>query len=486
MLTIPEMLGADGFISDGDWVESKDQDPEGEVRLTQLADVGDGWFRDRSDRWMNDEQANRLNVTYLQPGDVLVARMPDPLGRACVVPRLSTRAVTVVDVCIVRAPGHSPKWLMHALNAPQTRVEVDRYKSGSTRKRISKKNLCKIPLPMPERRMQDAIVAAIETHFSRLDAAVASLTRAKANVQRARASVLKAAVEGRLVPTEAALARAEGRDYEPASALLARILTERKAAHEAAQEGTKRRKKYKPPLEPETEGMRSLPEGWCWASVDQLSVESLSNGKSVRSREGGFPVLRLTAMEDGRLNLRESKEGDWTADDAAPWLVEPGDFFIMRGNGSISRVGSAALAGDSVVPVAYPDTMIRFRPVKALTCSRYLLAAWSSLFLRGQIERSARTTAGIHKVNQSSVQRYVVPLPPLAEQHRIAAEVDRRLSVLDAIDTTLNANLARCERLRQSILKRAFEGRLVPAPGEPKPVADGDAEQLGLFAGATP
>jgi len=463
MRTIPEIIGDAGLISDGDWVESKDQAPDGAVRLTQLADVGDGWFRDRSDRWMNDEQATRLNVTYLQPGDVLVARMPDPLGRACVVPRLPTRAVTVVDVCILRAQGHNPKWLMHAINSPQIRMEIDRYKSGSTRKRISKKNLCKIPLPVPSRRVQDELVTAIETHFSRLDAAVASLTRARANVRRARASVLKAAVEGRLVPTEATLARAEGREYEPASALLERILAERRRRHDEAQAGAKRKKRYKEPVEPDTEGLPKLPEGWCWTTVDQLAVEPLSNGRSVRSRDGGFPVLRLTAMKDGRLDLREAKDGDWTAEDAAPWMVEPGDFFIMRGNGSLGRVGSAALAGEVVTPVAYPDTMIRFRPVKTLTCARYLLAAWSSLLLREQIERSARTTAGIHKVNQASIRGYRIPVPPLPEQHRIAAEVDRRLSVLDALDQLIATNLARCARLRQSILKRAFEGRLVPS-----------------------
>jgi type I restriction enzyme, S subunit len=202
MQTLPEITGDRGLLTDGDWVESKDQDPSGSVRLTQLADVGDGEFRDRSDRWMNDEQAARLNVTYLQAGDVLVARMPDPLGRACVCPRLPVRAVTVVDVCIVRAPDHNPRWLVHAINAPQTRAKIASFQAGSTRKRISKGNLSTIPIPVPDRATQDRIVAAIETHFSRLDAAVASLTRAKANVKRARASVLKAAVEGRLVPTE--------------------------------------------------------------------------------------------------------------------------------------------------------------------------------------------------------------------------------------------------------------------------------------------
>src|SRR5258706_213073 len=92
----------DGLFIDGDWVESKDQDPNGEVRLIQLADVGDGVFRTRSARFLTMEKARELRCTFLEPGDILVARMPEPLGRACIFPGIGRPAVTVVDVCIVR------------------------------------------------------------------------------------------------------------------------------------------------------------------------------------------------------------------------------------------------------------------------------------------------------------------------------------------------------------------------------------------------
>ena len=81
--TVADVL-ANGFFADGDWVETKDQDPDGEIRLLQLADVGDGFFRDRSSRFVNVEAAERLTVKPVEPGDVLVARMPAPLGRACI------------------------------------------------------------------------------------------------------------------------------------------------------------------------------------------------------------------------------------------------------------------------------------------------------------------------------------------------------------------------------------------------------------------
>src|SRR2546426_5062847 len=94
---LPNLLAVDGLISDGDWVETKDQDPTGDVRLIQLADIGDCVFRNRSNRFLTGTRADELGCTYLQAGDVLVARMPDPLGRACVFPRMSQRCVTAVD-----------------------------------------------------------------------------------------------------------------------------------------------------------------------------------------------------------------------------------------------------------------------------------------------------------------------------------------------------------------------------------------------------
>ena len=100
--TIPDLVGDNGVFSDGDWVESKDQDPDGNVRLIQLADIGDGFYRDRSNRFLTKEKAIELNCTFLETGDVLIARMPDPLGRACLFPGDKKESVTVVDVCVVR------------------------------------------------------------------------------------------------------------------------------------------------------------------------------------------------------------------------------------------------------------------------------------------------------------------------------------------------------------------------------------------------
>jgi type I restriction enzyme S subunit len=119
--TLYDLIGSDGLMVDGDWVESRDQDPSGRVRLIQLADIGEGQFLDKSSRFLTDDTAQRLKCTFLRENDVLIARMASPLGRACIYPGLSQPAVTVVDVCIWRNNQGlvEPRWLMNAINSLQ-------------------------------------------------------------------------------------------------------------------------------------------------------------------------------------------------------------------------------------------------------------------------------------------------------------------------------------------------------------------------------
>ncbi len=200
LANIPDMVTHVGLFCDGDWVESKDQDPDGDVRLIQLADVGDGAYRDRSARFLTSSRAQELGCTFLQPGDVLIARMPDPLGRACLFPGDSKASVTVVDVCVVRpsAGGVSPRWLMYTVNAPQARRAMVPFEMGTTRKRISRKNLARIPLPVPPLAEQERIIAAVEGQFSRLDAGQAALDRVRHNLKRMRSALLRTLVADRV------------------------------------------------------------------------------------------------------------------------------------------------------------------------------------------------------------------------------------------------------------------------------------------------
>jgi type I restriction enzyme S subunit len=454
---LPDLLGPEGLIVDGDWVESKDQDPNGTIRLTQLADVGDGVFRDRSRRFMNAEQAERLGCTLLAPGDLLIARMPDPLGRACLFPEGLQPCVTVVDVCIVRpgTSGISSRWLMGSINAPQFRVAVSDLQGGSTRQRISKKNLTTLSLPVPPLPEQQRIVEALDSYLSRLDESVALLERVQRNLKRYRASVLRAAVTGKLVPTEAEMARAEGRDYEPASVLLERILAERRRRW--AESGKKG--KYEEPAAPETADLPELPEGWCWATVDmvaEVGTGATPNRGDARYWSGGSIPWVTSAVAGLGLVVKPSD------------LVTP--LALNETNLTRYPIGTLLIAmyGEGKTRGQCAELRIEATTNQALAALETVGAAvlarpWLRLYMDFNYNNVRRQSAGgvQPNLNLSIVRRIAVSLPPLAEQRRISDETSRLLSVADVASAEANRGLRRLARLRQSILNWAFEGKLV-------------------------
>ncbi len=163
-IALSESVGSTGVFTDGDWVETKDQDPNGEVRLIQLADIGVGAFLDKSSRFLTMEAAKRLRCTFLEPGDLLIARMPDPIGRTCIFPGLSQPCATVVDVCVLR-PDPRIVYASYAnwmINSPQFLTKIDGFVSGSTRQRISRGNLSTLSIPLPPLDEQKRIAAILD------------------------------------------------------------------------------------------------------------------------------------------------------------------------------------------------------------------------------------------------------------------------------------------------------------------------------------
>jgi type I restriction enzyme S subunit len=342
---------------------------------------------------------------------------------------------------------------------------------GTTMRHINRGPFLAHRLVLPPANEQARIAEVIDSYLSRLDAAVANLERAQVKLKAYRNSALEAAVNGRLVQSEASLARAEARAYEPADVLLGRILAKRRRRWEEAEtakltavgksaRADKSRMRYEEPRPPDLTALPSLPDGWCWASLDQVITEPLANGRSVPDG-GGFPVLRLTSISGQVVELSERKTGLWDGVDPRPFTVKLNDFLIVRGNGSLRLVGRAGRVVTEPDPIAYPDTLIRARVASDALSPTLLSRFWDSSPVRRHIERRAKTTAGIYKVNQSDLRETPVPLPPMTEQLRIADELDRLDSVGAIMLRDVSRMLDRCHRLRQAVLKWAFEGKLV-------------------------
>ena len=164
LMPIADVLFDAEVFTDGDWVETKDQDPDGDVRLTQLADVGDGKWINKSSRFLTSEKTKQLKCTYLRSGDLLVARMPDPLGRCCIFPGDSMPCVTVVDVCVIRPNQYKVdnRYLMHVINAPHGRRGIARHATGTTRRRVSRRNLGKVEIRLPPLAEQKRIAGILD------------------------------------------------------------------------------------------------------------------------------------------------------------------------------------------------------------------------------------------------------------------------------------------------------------------------------------
>lgn len=161
-------------FTDGDWIESKDQADSG-VRLIQTGNVGIGQFKDRSEkaRFIDEATFSRLKCFEVIPGDLLISRLPDPVGRACIVPDTAQKMITAVDCSIVRVQQASidPKFFVYYSQTQEYLRAVDDLCSGTTRRRISRKNLGNVPVPLPPLDEQKRIVAILDKAFAALDRA---------------------------------------------------------------------------------------------------------------------------------------------------------------------------------------------------------------------------------------------------------------------------------------------------------------------------
>jgi type I restriction enzyme S subunit len=256
-------------------------------------------FRIHSTKDLITEEAVRnSSATILPAQSVAVVTRSGILERTLPVAVVEVAAAVNQDLKVLTPrEGIDAAYVAYYLLGYEREILRECSKNGTTVTSIDFARLSRFPIPTPPLYEQKQIVAEIETQFARLDDAVASLQRARTRLKRYRASVLKAACEGRLVPTEAELARQEGRSYEPASVLLERIRTEREAAP-----GKKRGKAQAAPAL-DTSTLPNLPEGWAWTTLSDISAIQGGVQKQPKRapHDNAFPFLRVANVFRGRL-----------------------------------------------------------------------------------------------------------------------------------------------------------------------------------------
>ena len=409
----------------------------------------------------------KSSASYFGQGDVIYGRLRPYLNKVYM-PDFSGLA-SGEFIVFPSQPNLNNAYLKYFLNQWEFVSFVTRLNTGD-RPRVDFTQFANYPLPLAPLPEQRRIVAEIEKQFTRLDASVESLKRARANLKRYRASVLKSACEGSLVPTEAELARNEGRDYEPAGVLLERILAERRARWESQE---KRRGKYKEPSAPDTSDLPALPEGWAWATLAQVSdvKGGVTKGKLYRSGQTlrEIPYLRVANVQRGYLDLEQLSTIKTSEETIEQLRLIPGDVLFTEG-GDRDKLGRGWVWQGEVEECIHQNHVFRARLLLDSVIPE-MVSWWGNSFGRDFFSRFGKQTTNLASINLTVLSQFPIPIPPLAEQQRIVAEVERRLSVIQQAEATVTASLVRADRLRQSILKQAFSGQLVPQDPDDEPAS---------------
>ena len=403
----------------------------------------------------------------LMPGDLMVVEgngSLSQLGRVAIWHGQVSGCLHQNHLIKVRPkPTVKSKWLLYWLMSSAGREAIEATASSTSGLHtLSLAKVGSLPAPIASLEEQEAAIAYIDLHLSRLDEAVFTLQGIQAKLKQARASILKAAVEGRLVETEAELARRNATDYENAEALLQRSLAEKKRLFQEAQLQAGRRKTWKEPSRPECHDTSSKPEGWTITSMEQIADISGGLAKDSKITSGeSLPYLRVANVQRGKLDLEHVKTIICPSEKVCGLLLKKGDVLLNEG-GDRDKLGRGWVWNGEIRRCIHQNHVFKARLALQAIQPRFI-SHYCNTLGESYFQNEGKQTTNLASISLSKVRALPISLPPASEQLRILDEIDRRFSVLDQVEATVTASLARCGVLRQAILKRAFEGRLVPA-----------------------
>ena len=432
---------------------------------------------DLSDLLDMEFRPDELTTYRLHPGDVLLSEAsgsPTEVGKPAIWNGEIEDCCFQNTVIRFRSKSVEPKFALIAFQHFARNNVFSRVSRGVGIHHLNADRFASMPFLLPPQNEQRRIVEKIEELFSDLEAGVAALTRARANLKRYRASVLKAAVEGSLTAEWRACqahsprgGEGRGEGFEPASQLLDRILTERRRQWEAdqltkftaagKQPPQNWQAKYVEPAPPDTSKLRALPDGWGWGSVEQLSTKVVDGvHKKPEYVSEGVPFITVRNLTAGP-GISFERTQFVTEQDHTEFIKRANP---QRGDILISKDGTLgvtrAVRTDREFSIFVSVALVK--PVERTT-SDFLEIAFTSPTVQRQMVGKG---SGLQHIHLEDLRQDCIPLPSLAEQKEIVTEVAEKLSQIEAAEVAIDHSLRRAARLRQSILKQAFEGKLVP------------------------
>lgn len=368
-------------------------------------------------------EESELSKYLLQKGDLLICEGGD-VGRCAIWDR---DEVMYYQNALHRVRFYGeivPSFYLYVLHLYKGIGIINEYCKGVTIKHLVQNALYAMPLPLPPVAEQKRIVAKIEELLPYIDHYEKAWNRLEdfnrrfpADMQK---SILQMAIQGKLVEQRPE----EGTGEE----LYRQIQAEKQALIKAG-----KIKKEKPlPEIAEDEVPFEIPEGWKWVYFGELY--SLSNGTASRGTEGGIerPVLRLADLSGNTINTENVRKISLTEREFLSHKVQKDDLLFVRVNGSKERVATA-FHYTAEKTISYCDHLFCGHKCSSLVDVDYVMFAFNCWATRKQLIPEIKTTAGQNTINQTSMARILLPLPPLAEQKRIVARLEEILPLCERL-----------------------------------------------------
>ena len=381
---------------------------EGTIPWVKSGELGDGLVSVTEEK-ITKTAIKNSSAKIFPTGSVLVALYGATVGKVGI---LNIDAATNQAVCALFPKNNSfiAKYMFYWLMSQ--RQDLINKSMGGAQPNISQGIVRSHPFPLAPLPEQERIVSRIEELFSDLDAGVAALERVRAGLKRYKASVLKSGCEGKLVNGNSGIGDGE------------------------------------------------LPKGWQWVTVGDVSNFDVGYAfKSAEFTDKGIKLLRGDNIEPGSLRWIDTRY--WSDEKLEPYknlLIDEGNIILAMDRPLISSGLKIAQAKKSDLPCLLVQRMARFRPNSSISNDYLFITLQTQSFIAHLFKEQTGTQ--LPHISAKDIMSFEIPLPPLDEQRRIVAEVERRLSVVGEVESTVEAGLARSARLRQSVLRSAFEGRL--------------------------
>ncbi len=391
-------------FTDGNWIESKDQSTE-EIRLIQTGNIGFGFYKDKRDkaRYISEETFVRLKCTEILPNDLLISRLPDPVGKSCIIPDINTKMITGVDCTIVRTKNNLlPGFLLYYQLSHNYLIDVASKITGTTRSRISRKNLGLVEIPIPPLPEQKRIVSILDRAFEAIDKAKANAEQNLKNTKELFESYLQGVFENK------------GDDWVEKS--LKEVTTKI--------------------------GSGATPRG----GKASYKEEGISLIRSMNVHDFEFRKKNLAFIDDEQANALSN--------------------VALQENDVLLNITGASIARCCIVPKQYLPARVNqhvsiIRAKQDLVFPLFLGSLLTSKFYKDQILETGEQGATRQAITKAQLENFIIVMPKtIEEQKQIVNELNTFSTETKNLETIYQQKLDDLVELKKSILQKAFNGEL--------------------------